>query len=144
LRGTERPFVEDADVIALGQRIGQRDVATYVEAHLPIVASDTTEIYEGKLHWNNGNKGYVEPADPPSFSTQFWRPVSFLNRYDDSNREGRSVFWEPETKHRIPWVGVAMPPDRIEAGTLVRVSLGRPYHGTEDHPVCWLQLSGVY
>ena len=144
LRGSQAPFVEDADAVAVGQRITRRDVAEYVAGHAEIVVGDTNVIYQGKLHWNTGHKGFIEPADPSGFSTQFWRPTSFLNRYDDSNREGRSVFWEPETRHRIPWVGVAAPPDRIDAGTLVRVSLGRPYAGTEDHPVCWLQLSGVY
>jgi hypothetical protein len=43
----------------------------------------------------------------------------------------------------MPWVGVQAPPERIEAGSLVRVSLTRPFNpggGLEGH---YIQISGV-
>lgn len=143
LRGTAPPFVEDADAV-LGRRIGGADVADYVRRNVRTAVGDTSALYEGKLRWNARRKGFIEPGDSPPYSTQFWNPARFLNRYDDDRDVGRFVFWEPETSRRIRWVGVEAPPGCIEAGSLARVSLGRPFAGSEDHDVCWLQLSAAY
>jgi hypothetical protein len=139
IRGTAPPFVEDADVQPIGM-LRHEGVAAYVTQHLVTAEGDTGQLYGGMLQWR-GAKGYIDPTAPSLYSTEFWRPSSFLLRYDDNNRAGRSVFWEPETKHRIPWVGEAPPPERIETGELCRVSLSR---NDERFPECWLQLSGVY
>jgi hypothetical protein len=139
MRRTPAPFVEDADA-TLGRRLRILSVAEYVAANIPVVAGSTEVIYDGLLQWNP-HKGYLEPENPTQYSTQFWRPVSNLKLYTD---DGKSIFWEPDTKRRIPWVGVAEPPGLIGRGALVRLSLSRAFAGNLDHDVCWLQLSGVY
>jgi hypothetical protein len=138
-RGTPAPFVEDADT-TLGSRLRSEDVGAYIEAHLPVVVGTTDAIYEGRLDWNP-HKGYLEPLQPTGYSTQFWRTAENLIRYDENES---FIFWEPVSKRRIRWVGVAAAPERIPAGSLVRLSLSRPFAGNLDHDVCWLQLSGVY
>jgi hypothetical protein len=142
MRGSARPFVEDCDAEP-SRYVRDADVEEYVDNALDIAQGDTDSLYDGMLRWQ-GHKGYIDPDDPSPYSTQFWRPSSFLQRYEDANNAGRSVFWEPETKRRILWVGAADPPDRIPAGDLCRVSLSRAFEGSMDHPVCWLQLSGTY
>jgi hypothetical protein len=141
-RNSDPPFVEDVNAV-INERRGEANVEASVVLRTPIVVGDTTMLHNGLLHWNANGKGFVEPDCAPPFSTQFWRPTGILFR-NDGFKEGSSVFREPATNHKIPWVGVAAPPARIPGGTLVRVSLGRPWSGTEDHPVCWLQVSGVY
>lgn len=141
-RQSAPPFTEDVDAAPV-QLLGTADVQQYVDTHLTVAVGDTTMLYSGLLGWNTGGKGYIEPQLASRFSTEFWRPTGVLYR-NEGFRAGSSVFREAATNHRIPWVGVAEPPQRIEPGTLVRVSLGRAYPGTEDHPVCWLQISGVY
>jgi hypothetical protein len=139
MRGTPPPFVEDAEVYP-GRIVRHEDIEEYVDEELATVEGDTSQLYEGMLQWR-GTKGFVDPALPSPYSTQFWRPTSFLLRYDDNYKAGKSVFWESGTKRHIVWVGEAPPPERIEAGELCRVSLSR---NNEQFPECWLQLSGVY
>ena len=139
MRGTAAPFVEDATVV-LTQRLRVQSVARYVAASVPTANGSTDAVYDGLLHWNP-SKGYLEPAAPTPYSTQFWRPDSTLRLYDNDNR---LIFWEPNTGRRIPWVGVAAPPKVVMAQSLARLSLSRPFAGNLDHEVCWSQLSSVY
>lgn len=141
LRNTPAPFVEDADATCI-RFVRNQSVSQYVEAHGAIASGSTDAVYDGLLQWNPV-KGYLEPNNPTSYSTQFWRPDSTLRRYQNDNKPGY-VFWEPDTKRRIPWVGAAEPPATVPAASLARLSLGRPFSGNLDHEVCWLQLSGVF
>jgi hypothetical protein len=141
LRSTPAPFVEDCDAEAV-EMLGRSNVRLYVASKSLAVTGSTEEVFDGRLEWTP-QKGYLDPDSPTNFSTQFWRPDSKLRRYE-GYRPGQFVFWEPETKRRIPWVGMKEAPETIEDGQLARLSLSRPFPGKLDRPVCWLQLSGVF
>lgn len=143
LRGTPRPFVEDADA-TLRRRLRVIDAGAHVARTLPALEGLMDELFDGMLQWNARHEGFVEPSSPPRFSMQLWRPATLLMRFASDTIDGAYVYWEPGTKRRLLWAGDGTAPDSIRAGTLLHVSLSRPLTGSERHAVSRLQLSGVY
>jgi hypothetical protein len=58
--------------------------------------------------------------------------------------DSRYVFRAEDGRRRIRYVGVAEPAARIEPGTLVRVSLARPWSPSNAPAGLYLQISGWY
>lgn len=97
--------------------------------------------FEGRLMRTGSGTGYVPSEGPfPSCSTGYWLPENALVFDGD----GRYVFRVDGSRRRIRYVGVADPIDRIEIGTLVRVSLARPWSPPNAPPGLYLQISGWY
>jgi hypothetical protein len=131
------PHMDDVTV-TFGERVALQSVERFVnENNIDVVAGDSTALFEGRLQWTTGRTGYMEPDNASNFSTTFWRPNDVLWWNDPYVRE-------QATNHRVKWVGVDRPGERIQAGTLCRMSLTRPFHGSLDHDVNWLQISGIY
>ena len=143
LRGTPRPFIEDADA-TLRSRMRVIDAGAHIARTLPAAEGLMDELFDGMLHWNAWHEGYVEPSTPPRFSMQLWRPATLLMRFASDTIDGAYVYWEPGTKRRLLWAGDSPAPDSIRPGTLVHVSLSRPLPGNGKHAVSRLQLSAVY
>lgn len=76
----------------------------------------------------------------PSHSTGYWLPSHVL----DFDGDSRYVFRADEVRRRIRYVGVADSIGRIEPGTLVRVSLARPWTPSNAPSGLYLQISGCY
>jgi hypothetical protein len=97
--------------------------------------------FEGTLLRTNSGTGYVPVEGPfPSCSTGYWLPEQPLEFDGDS----RYVFRAEDGRRRIRYVGVAEPAARIEPGTLVRVSLARPWSPSNAPAGLYLQISGWY
>jgi hypothetical protein len=97
--------------------------------------------FEGKLMRTGSGTGYVPCEGPfPSRSTGYWLPEQALVFDGD----GRYVLRVDGGRRRIRYVGVADPVNRIEIGTLVRVSLARPWSPPNAPDGLYLQVSGWY
>lgn len=103
-------------------------------------------LFDGKIDGPTVNGSLYIQDDVPEQSVGFWLPdKDILGEYTP----GLSRFYYRYEPFRIGYVGVAHPPpERIAAGTLVRVSLARWYKPPEsggDFPErCYLQISGSY
>jgi hypothetical protein len=97
--------------------------------------------FEGKLIRTESGTGYVPSEGPfPSCSTGYWIPEQTLVFDGD----GRYVLHVDGGRRRIRYVGVAEPVDRIAPGTLLRVSLARPWSPPNAPDGLYLQISGWY
>lgn len=97
--------------------------------------------FEGTLLRTGSGTGYVPIEGPfPSCSTGYWLPDQALKFDGDS----RYVFSAEGGQRRIRYVGVADPAARIEPGTLVRVSLAKPWSPPNAPAGLYLQISGWY
>ncbi len=98
-------------------------------------------LFEGTLQRTKSGTGYVPIGGPfPSCSTGYWLPDQVLEFDGDS----RYVFLGDGGRRRVRYVGVAHPADRIEPGTLVRLSLARPWSPPNAPAGLYLQISGWY
>lgn len=134
------PHVEDVLVDPSGAR--HVDSIDPLGAFLRDRVTVWTETpFEGKLRRTTSGTGYV-PADGPfpSCSTGYWLPKDAL----DFDGDSRYVFRADGGRRRIRYVGVADAADRIEPGTLVRVSLARPWAPSNAPRGLYLQISGWY
>lgn len=82
IRGSGAPFVEDADAVSV-RLVRVADVARHVRENLTVVRGDTSAIYDGRLRWNQGRKGFLDRNNGTAYSTQFWQPARALHRYED-------------------------------------------------------------
>jgi len=97
--------------------------------------------FEGKLARTDSGTGYVPIDGPfPSCSTGYWLPEQPLVYGGD----GRYVLRADGGRRRVRYVGVAEPVERIEPGTLVRVSLARRWSPSNAPAGLYLQVSGWY
>lgn len=95
--------------------------------------------FEGKLARTDNGTGYVPIDGPfPSCSTGYWLPEQAL-RFDG---DARYVFSTGGSQRRIRYVGVVDPAERIDIGSLVRVSLARPWSPPNAPDGLYLQISG--
>ena len=102
-------------------------------------------LFDGKIDGPTSNGSLYIQDNLPEQSVGFWLPDKDVS---GSYTPGLSRFYYKYETYRIPYVGVAHPPpDRISAGTLVRVSLARWYKPPDaiNFPErCYLQISGSY
>ena len=98
-------------------------------------------LFDGKTRSTTAGSRYVQQDDLPGASIGFWIPDRNLLF---QSGEGYYRYM----RFRMKYVGVASPPERIEKGRLVRVSLARwfkPKETDDQLPErCFLQISGVY
>ncbi|MHB1469594.1 MAG: dual OB domain-containing protein [Solirubrobacteraceae bacterium] len=101
----------------------------------------TETLFDGKLRSTGSGAGYVPFDGPfPPCSTGYWSPTHSL----EFDGDGRYLFRADDRRRRIRYVGVVEPVPRIDAGTLLRVSLARPWAPPNAPPGLYLQLSGWY
>lgn len=121
--------------------------ASFLESSgIPLFRGSLFMVFDGKLKLTDADKMYISKEDVPTYSTCFWvndnRLLGYTNdrgrwqyRYNDmSNRYG----------YTISYVGSAVPPADIEAGSLIRLSLAHWWkpEDSNDEERCYLQLSG--
>lgn len=133
------PHVEDVLVNPEGAR--HIDTVQSLGAFLrERVSMWTGTMFEGRLLRTNSGTGYVPIDGPfPSCSTGYWLPDEPLS-FDGASR----YVFRADGGRRIRYVGVAEAIARIEPGTLVRVSLARPWTPSNAPAGLYLQISGWY
>jgi len=141
----EPPHSEDF-VVQSSRRIGRMsNPAAFVEQHMPPAAGGLEKLFEGNLQHTAGGALFVAASSGlPGFSTCFWRPDRPLRRVETGYRI-RYVYETDTGEATLVFVGFQDPPAEIPAGTLVRVSLARPWRSPDrpdDEPRCYAQLSG--
>jgi hypothetical protein len=141
--GAEPPHVEDAYVNDY-QRIGQVEyLRAFVLKHVTPWGGGIDQLFEGTTHTTPSGSVYIPSQGRlPPCSTGYWTPDRDLMRQNIGARVRFITTGEGESR-RLPWVGVQTPPERIEAGSLVRVSLTRPFSAGTTPEGHYLQISGV-
>lgn len=134
------PHVEDVLVRAEDARKvdARTDLAVFLRAEAVIWS---TGAFEGKLVRTSSGAGYVPIKGPfPSCSTGYWLAPADLR----PDGYGRYQFDSGGGTRRIRYVGVAPETPTIPSGTLLRLSLARPWAPPSAPPGLYLQLSGWY
>jgi hypothetical protein len=99
-------------------------------------------LFDRTLRATEHGGGYIPKKGPiPRCSTGYWLPDHDLvaSRFDNM----RFLWTGDGPIKRLKWVGDRQPPARIEAGSLVRVSLSRLYGNEQTPEGYYVQLSGV-
>ena len=141
----EPPHCEDF-IVESSRRLGPMiHPAKFIERYMPPVIGGVETLFEGKLQRSASGALYVAASSGlPGFSTCFWRPDRPLYRVETAHRL-RYVYATENFKATLVFVGFQEPPDEIPAGTLLRVSLSRPWRPADrpdEERRCYVQLSG--
>jgi hypothetical protein len=142
------PHVEDVYVNDQ-RRVGQvADLEALVQKHIQLKhvrpwSGSPEVLFDRTVRSTPSGVAYIPTVGRlPGCSTGFWIPEDDLVRKTFDTRVRFVSMGESGVK-RFAWVGVADAPERIEAGSLVRVSLSRLF-GSETAPEgYYVQISGV-
>lgn len=148
------PHMEDSRVFRK-ERIGRLDEPLAMNLYqilqrnpqIPLVHGGAVQLFEGKLHHDNDGSWshYVLPDNAPMHSTSFWIP-DFSLRVEEQFNKLRVFSRDVQLGMRY----VAIEPrihagDVIPEGSLLRVSLARPWSPDETTPPrCYMMLSQYY
>jgi len=100
-------------------------------------------LFDGTTQSTASGASYIPAKGPlPKCSTGYWLPDRDLTPQAMRGRV-RFSWTDDETLRHFPWVGIQQPPDRIEAGSLVRVSLSRLFTSDTAPEGYYVQISGV-
>ena len=122
------------------------DIRTFIEDKLPPYHGAASILYEELLQQGSSGALYITKAKGvPAFSTTFWRPAHDLLRVVDGKRIRYRV--EDGSNATFVFVGYQEPPERLPAGSLLRISLAhwwQPHDRPNQEPRCYAQLSGWF
>ncbi len=140
---TELPHVEDVTLLDSRPMGTVRDVRYQIERHATIWRVPLRDAFEGTLRATGRGGLYVGRSAVPQGSVGFWLADVTLTIARDG---GKARFGDSTGPIDVPWVGVGEPPDVINPGDLVRLSLARWWRpdGSDAPERCFLQVSGVY
>lgn len=139
----ERPHVEDKMVMSSSriESIPMYRLSSYIRSlPMPIPRGPLEDVFEGKLSFTSGGKGFINNNRIPSNSVSFW--------ITDAEMKPKISFGKMVFKYKdkqIPYVGL-QDVEVIPAETLIRLSLANwwvPEDGNVERR-CYLQLSGWY
>ncbi len=135
------PHVEDVIYNKARLLYSLVDLAESLSKWINPWVGSVSKLFDGKTRSTKTGSRYVQQDDLPMASVGFWIPDRRLLL---QSCEGYFRY----LRFRFKYVGVANPPEQIEEGRLVRVSLARwfkPEEADEQLPErCFLQISGVY
>ncbi len=142
---TEPPHVEDTLVVGRRFISDVGNVKAYLLRHIEPWTGPITQLFEGKLRFTGGGRGFIQRPSLPTRSTWFWSPDAPLK----ARRNGKAkVYYRYRDQYEISYVGVGDAIDTIPTNALVRLSLARwwrPPDAAEGFPYrCYLQVSGWY
>lgn len=140
------PHVEDKQTTPIRKidNIGIEGVKRFIRNNSfgrKLTVGALSDTFEGKLHLE-GTNNYINRNGIPGFSTQFWISdkdlVHVVNTYGN-----KTTHYYMYGNIRLKFVGFQEHVSRIQAGTIIRLSLANWWDGQgEDR--CYLQLSGWY
>lgn len=140
----ERPHVEDKQTSPIRKidNVGIAGIIDFVKSHnlgSRLTVGDLSQAFEGCLVLQ-GTKNFVNHANTPSFSTQFW-----IADTDLIHTESFDKHYFYYNRIRIKYVGYQPIVSRIPAGTIIRLSLANWWDGDgSGEERCYLQISGWY
>lgn len=143
------PHLEDVLVTSAEFVASRSDLAERLPEWTSPWRGGVKDLFEGKISGpTTSGSGYIQD-DIPRQSVGFWIPDrDLVSKYEVSPYNGVRRYYYRYEPFRIIYVGVARPPEQIQAGALARVSLARwykPSDAADDFPErCYLQISGVY
>ena len=137
------PHVEDVYVNGQ-QRIGQvADLKALVLQRARPWAGGPDALFDGTVRATPSRAAYIPSHGRlPRCSTGYWVPDRDLVLKLFGTKK-RFLMSEQEGVERFAWVGVQEPPERIEAGSLLRVSLSRLFAAEGVAEGYYVQISGV-
>ena len=143
------PHTEDVRVLRQQPVRRLSNPKAFLLDKLPHVPSRWTELFEGRLRASpsSGTTYVSEEKGLPGYAHEFWRPQLSLRRQIDRARD--KVYYAVEgarKPRRMSYTGVAEAPDLIPPGSLLHLSLARPWTPRDGkiEPRCYLLLSAVY
>lgn len=142
------PHVEDVIVRRASYVSTIDDVVSYVLASgIPIWRGGLESLFDGNLRFTSSGGCYAQP-EAPKQSVGFWIADRSLIRNDFNDKirfAYRPILSSYTGQKAISYVGYQEPLAIIPSGTLLRVSLARPWSLQQNEELkCWLQLSGWY
>lgn len=143
------PHLEDVLVTSAEFVASRSDLAERLPEWASPWRGGVKDLFDGKISGpTTSGSGYIQD-DIPRQSVGFWIPDrDLVSEYEVSPYNGVRRYYYRYAPFRIIYVGVARPPEQIQAGALARVSLARwykPSDAADDFPErCYLQISGVY
>ena len=141
------PHTEDIVVYEKSQLRDAKDLIGSIERLMPPKSGCPFGLYERLLQATGNGALYVaERTGMPPYSTAFWRPDRPLAR-DIEGRRVRYRYPSESGGYALTFVGFQEPLEMIPEGTLLRISLARPWR-PEDKPNeelrCHAQISGWF
>ncbi len=146
--GCVPPHVEDV-LIQSSRRVGTRsNLSEFIRQNCPVIQGSLSRTFEGQLQFTAAGSGYIaRNTGLPQGSVCFWESDGPLVR-NDYGAKVRYDYAEGLWRRHISFVGFQEPPDVIEQGGLVRLSLARWWKPrdapTDEEEKCFLQLSGYF
>jgi hypothetical protein len=138
-----RPHVEDVFVLEQDPLGAVSDLKALVLSRVKPWEGGPDALYSGTLRETAHGSGHVPVRGLlPGCSTGYWLPDHDLERLLQNGR-ARFCWTGAGPIIRFTWVGTQEPPERISAGSLVRVSLSRAFNAENVPEGYYLQLSGV-
>jgi hypothetical protein len=140
---THAPHVEDVMVDRYRRLDSARNPLALILAHAQPWTGPPETLFDGTVHATTSGSPYI-PGDGalPRRSTGYWIPQADLACRSSGERV-RFEWTGGPGRWRFAWVGVATPPPRIPAGSLVRVSLSRLFSSETAPEGYYVQISGV-
>lgn len=138
------PHVEDVFVMEYRQAGRIPDLRALVLRSARPWRGSPGALFDGTVRSTETGAGYI-PANGrlPCCSTGYWIPDEDLVGQRWGEKARFALIRENTAVARFTWVGVSTPPERIEAGALVRVSLSRLFRSETAPEGYYVQLSGV-
>lgn len=130
------------------RRLGPMQKPTqFIQQKMPPIQGDINGLYAGSMQATSIGSLFISPnQEIPAYSTIFWIPDQPLTR----ELEGKRIRYRYPTAdggRTLVFTGFQEPVERIEAGTLLRVSLAhwwQPASNPEIEMRCYVQLSGWF
>ena len=148
------PHVEDCFLRKIDPKSREElpDLLAWLNTNLPkamVWTGGLGSLFEGKLEYSKW-KAFIEQAPGPNCSVGFWRPSNTLWVQEDEDSGKVKVSYKfNDAQLQLPkwiaYVGAEPHLKKIDAGSLVRVSLARWWDRVgQDPDRCYLQISGCY
>lgn len=136
------PHVEDV-IVREYHHLGEvTDLRGLVLQHVRPWKGGPDALFDRTVRRTTWGATFIPVKGPiPRCSTGYWLPDRDLERQSVGERT-RFVL-NGQSDRRFTWVGEQAPPERIEAGALVRVSLSRRFSSETAPEGYYVQLSGV-
>ncbi|MCY4466190.1 MAG: hypothetical protein OXE46_11710 [Chloroflexi bacterium] len=146
VRDAQKPHTEDMRVLRQRRLRQMSDVKTCLLAELKQAPRRLGEAFNGTLRLTERGSAYVsESGDLPDFAHDFWQPTMGLRLQRDGKRAYYVFEKAAPRPFRLRYVGVDNCPKRIPPGSLLHLSLARPWQPKPTvEKRCYLQLSAVY
>lgn len=150
--GNTPPHVEDHDVQPGGTRVDSLpNLRQWLLENIEPWHGEPQNLFEGAVRFRQTGTAYVSESGPlPHHSTGFWvlpRVMEYSPFIDNDGKEHPKYSLNGIPTIVLPYVGLADPIQHIAAGTLVRLSLSRPWKSAsnvEERQRHSVQLSGWF